>query len=392
MAAKSGSRTEGQHPWPRLTGQRARSTLPACDTPGVAAARHSDGLSRAAAEAAWRVGHALDRRHAARPGLARRRPHLSRRGTPGRSLLSPPGQPCTVPVYDPGPATGRMLALDLDPGPHQAPPTLTIVLSSTVMNVAPIRPPRWPLRPRRAGRARGPVRRPGPRRRVTLRRPPRLRPVRRGAALARAARPRPGDRPPVPRRRPGADVVPRRPDQPSRAPGTSPAAGGCSQRRWRTPGRPRSTRTGRRCGRRCWPSSQPSCRSARARSAAAPDRQCRWLTPSWTTPACPWIPRLGGRAPLGAGLDQAARTGRWDRSRYPGRSARRGWPSWPRRRLAAGSWPTSGPRSAPEPGGASRGCMSGAQSRAGLTGSCPTNGEKRSASSGGEKNVRRLAH
>ncbi|MGH3284666.1 MAG: hypothetical protein ACRDPD_08295 [Streptosporangiaceae bacterium] len=27
----------------------------------------------------------------------------------------PPGQPCTVPVYDPGAGTGRMLALDLDP-------------------------------------------------------------------------------------------------------------------------------------------------------------------------------------------------------------------------------------------------------------------------------------
>ena len=27
----------------------------------------------------------------------------------------PPGQPCTVPVYDPASATGRMLALDLDP-------------------------------------------------------------------------------------------------------------------------------------------------------------------------------------------------------------------------------------------------------------------------------------
>ena len=28
----------------------------------------------------------------------------------------PPGLPCTVPVYDAGPGTGRMLALDLDPG------------------------------------------------------------------------------------------------------------------------------------------------------------------------------------------------------------------------------------------------------------------------------------
>jgi hypothetical protein len=27
----------------------------------------------------------------------------------------PPGQPCTVPVYDPATAAGRMLALDLDP-------------------------------------------------------------------------------------------------------------------------------------------------------------------------------------------------------------------------------------------------------------------------------------
>jgi hypothetical protein len=27
----------------------------------------------------------------------------------------PSGQPCTVPVFDPGTGTGRMLALDLDP-------------------------------------------------------------------------------------------------------------------------------------------------------------------------------------------------------------------------------------------------------------------------------------
>ena len=33
-----------------------------------------------------------------------------------------------------------------------------------------------------------------------------------------------------------------------------------------------------------------------------------------------WVPRPGGRAPLGAELEQAARTGRWDRSHYPGRS------------------------------------------------------------------------
>src|SRR5271154_2402904 len=31
----------------------------------------------------------------------------------------PSGQPCTVPVYDPGSATGRMRALDLDPGRYR---------------------------------------------------------------------------------------------------------------------------------------------------------------------------------------------------------------------------------------------------------------------------------
>ena len=33
----------------------------------------------------------------------------------------------------------------------------------------------------------------------------------------------------------------------------------------------------------------------------------------------PWVPRLGGRAALGAELEQIARSGRWDRSRYAGR-------------------------------------------------------------------------
>ena len=37
----------------------------------------------------------------------------------------------------------------------------------------------------------------------------------------------------------------------------------------------------------------------------------------------PWLPRLGGRAPLGAGLERVARSGGWDRSRYPGRSEAR---------------------------------------------------------------------
>src|SRR5689334_13332102 len=61
-----------------------------------------------------------------------------------------------------------------------------------------------------------------------------------------------------------------------------------------------------------------------ARAAAAPNQAgAGCLTAELDDTGAPWIPRLGGRAPLGAGLDQAARTGRWDRSRYPDRSAAR---------------------------------------------------------------------
>jgi len=63
----------------------------------------------------------------------------------------------------------------------------------------------------------------------------------------------------------------------------------------------------------------------------------------------PWVPRPGGRAPLGAELEQAARTGRWDRSHYPGRSevrmailgaaAARGWRlADVRSAIASGVW------------------------------------------------------
>jgi hypothetical protein len=63
----------------------------------------------------------------------------------------------------------------------------------------------------------------------------------------------------------------------------------------------------------------------------------------------PWVPRLGGRAPLSAELEQTARTGRWDRSRYAGRSearmaivgaaVARGWQlAEVRSAIACGAW------------------------------------------------------
>jgi hypothetical protein len=94
--------------------------LPACDTPHDAEAfpPRPDGYSSAAiadlAAAAWRS--------VARPIAGTPHVRISRDGGrtyPARHArplpAAPPGQPCTVPVYDPGSATGRMLALDLDP-------------------------------------------------------------------------------------------------------------------------------------------------------------------------------------------------------------------------------------------------------------------------------------
>ena len=72
-----------------------------------------DGLPCTGAEAAWR---AVTASIAGTPHV-----RISRDGGrtyPARHArplpAAPPGQPCTVPVYDPGAGTGRMLALDLD--------------------------------------------------------------------------------------------------------------------------------------------------------------------------------------------------------------------------------------------------------------------------------------
>jgi hypothetical protein len=98
-----------------IQGQRASSTTPPPDTPGVATANpgRSDGLSRAAAEAAW---HAVTRLIAATAHV-----RVSRDGGrtyPARHArplpAEPPLQPSTVPVYDAASATGRLLVLDLD--------------------------------------------------------------------------------------------------------------------------------------------------------------------------------------------------------------------------------------------------------------------------------------
>ena len=98
----------------------------------------------------------------------------------------------------------------------------------------------------------------------------------------------------------------------------------------------------------------------------------------------PWLPRLGGRAPLGAGLERVARSGRWDRSRYAGRSearmavlaaaAARGWRlAEVQSAIASGAWKGLA------------GLYEDARSPAASTGSCRTNGENAPARSRGRK-------
>ena len=212
-----------------ITGQRARSTLPACDTPGAENTRSggSGSVPRAVlAAAAWR---------SVTPSIAGT-PHVRISRDGGRTYparharplpAEPPGQPCTVPVFDPATGTGRMLALDLDPA-----------RAGRDVDDAAARHRHAPGSGRGPRRTRGPLRRPGARRRLAERRPSRLHPVRRGAAVARATRRRPGTGAALPLDRYGADVISRRPDQSSRCPaqvrrlaGALNAAGGCQGRR-----------------------------------------------------------------------------------------------------------------------------------------------------------------
>ena len=255
-----------------------------------------DGLSRAAAEAAW---------HAVTPLIAGT-PHVRISRDGGRTYparharplpAEPPGQPCTVPVYDPGSGTGRMLALDLDParGDVDQPGAelgqlLERLGARYVADVSPT----------------------GGRHVLVLF----------AAPLPwlelRDARPRHGAA--VPGDRPGADVLASAARSRRPAPVTSPAAGGCSRCRWSDARAAVEHPNG------------PEVWAALLTEFAAELRRSsnrRWrrdvseLAAELDDAGVPWVPRLGGRAPLGAELEQSARTGRWDRSRYAGRSEAR---------------------------------------------------------------------
>ena len=131
---KSGSRTRRSTSVATITGQRARSTSPACDTPRDAetfSPRH-DGLSYApepAQSARGRVAvrHAPAGRYAARPDLARRRPHLPREACPPLPAEPPASRArcrCTTRARRPADAGAR-------PDPAASPETPLSASTST---------------------------------------------------------------------------------------------------------------------------------------------------------------------------------------------------------------------------------------------------------------------
>ena len=312
--------------------------MPPCDTPGDFHPA-PDALSRAAAEAAWR---------SVTPSIAGT-PHVRVSRDGGRTFparharplpADPPGQPATVPVYDPGSATGRMLALDLDPSrirsagvddravqhghEHRAGPAAEVAAQAAAIAG---------LVARCGGQVLADVAPSGGRHVFVLFAA--ALPWRELRDLARAIALRFPAVDPAPMASLGGQITP---------PGSRHKSGG-----WRLLSTPLSEARAaveHPNGPEVWAALltefAAELQVRAARSAAAPDQaSAACLTAELDDTGAPWVPRLGGRAHLGAELDRTARTGRWDRSRYPdrsgrahGRPGRRGGP-----RLAAGRRP-----------------------------------------------------
>ena len=311
-----------------LAGRTARSTLPPCDTPG-ADIRQSTDIGRALTASRGRrggrlaCGHALDGGHCARPDLpdgGRTYPARHARPLPA----DPPGQPCTVPVYDPGTATGRMLALDLDPARGRGAADPAAQVSAQADAIAR-------LVTRLGGRCVTDVA-PSGGRHVLILFAAAL-PWRELRDLARA----------IALRFPAVDVAPMSsPGGQISPPGSRHKSGG-----WRTLDEPlQDARAAAEQPNGPGGMERPA---GRVRGRAAPGQRRGGPRGAELDDAgVPWLPRLGGRAPLGE-LEHTARTGEWDRSRYPGRSearmavlaaaAARGWRLADiRAAVASGAW------------------------------------------------------
>jgi len=254
--------------------------LSGCDTPlsREAGSPLPEGLSRTDAEAVWRaVTSSIAGTPHVRVSRDGGRTYPARHARP--LPAEPPGQPCTVPVYDPGSASGRMLALDLDPGrgdvDHQAAELGQLLGHLGAQVLADVSPS-------------------GGRHVFVLFSSPL--PWRELRDLCRAIALRFPAVDPAPMANLGAQISP---------PGSRHKSGG-----WRTLTTPLSEARAA-----VEHPNGPEVWSALLAEFAAELRQVETgtavtLLAEVDDTGVPWIPRLGGRAPLSAEHDQIARTGR----------------------------------------------------------------------------------
>ena len=284
-----------------ITGGRTVSPiLSASDTPQRSAdfPPPPDGLPHAqaaiAAEQAWR---------AVTPSLAGT-PHVRVSRDGGRTYpakharplpAEPPQQPATVPVYDAGAATGRMLVLDLDTGrgdvDHQAADLgqlLERLGARYVADVATSTGGRHILVPFAAALSWRELR-----------------------DLVRAIAWRFPAVDPAPMCSLGGQISP---------PGSRAKRGG-----WRVLTMPLSEALAaveHPNGPEAWDALLTEF-AAELQQIEKPSTVEGFAGAELDDTGVPWVSRLGGRAPLGAELEQIARTGRWNRSRHADRSAAR---------------------------------------------------------------------
>lgn len=299
-----------------ITGQRARSALPRGDTP------HGAGTFPAPGDLAGSAQSARSAWRSVTPSIAGT-PHVRISRDGGRTFparyarplpAEAPEQPCTVPVYDAGPGAGRMLAIDLDPGracgdaddaaagqrhergaaevARQAVAIAALVAGLGGLVLADIAPS-------------------GGRHVYVLFAAPL--PWRELRDLCRAIAVRFPAVDPAPMASLGGQISP---------PGSRHKSGG-----WRLLSMPAAdalAAAGNPNGPEVW-------NGLLAEFAAELQRAGTGGTVPPVPVALaeldgtgvPWVPRLGGRAPLSADLDRVARTGRWDRTRHAGRSQAR---------------------------------------------------------------------
>jgi hypothetical protein len=231
----------------------------------------------------------------------------------------PPGQPCTVPVYDAGAGTGRMLALDLDSArgdvDRQAAELAQLLGTRHIADMSPS----------------------GGRHLLVLFSS--ALPWRELRDLVRAMSLRFPVIDPAPMCSLGGQISP---------PGSRHKSGG-----WRTLSTPLSEARAvaeHPNGPEAWNALLTEFAAELQRvDGQGVDNTSSNAEAELDDAGVSWVPRLGGRAPLAAELDHVARTGRWDRSRYPGRSearmavlgaaVARGWQlADVRAAIASGAW------------------------------------------------------